>query len=260
MYPEYIDPEWISRPVMDVIKGALLVVHPAPRLGAPGEVTVADDVAPRAVEKGRRGESRSRAEELTALFAERRPAGDRGDARGRRRAAARARGRHGHVRRQPEHQRLEHLHRRVRVLRLRPVAALARRVRALRGGVRATGQRGGRVRRHRDLHAVGDPSRLGPRGLREVAAVRQAARAGHPPPRVLADGGRAHVRRQRPARHARCSSGCARPGSTRRRAPPPRCSTTACASGSRPNKLPGRPLGRDHRGLAHAGTPLDRRP
>ena len=52
------------------------------------------------------------------------------------RAALRARGGHGHVRRQPQHQRLEHLHGRLRVLRVRAVAPLAGRLRALRGGVR----------------------------------------------------------------------------------------------------------------------------
>ena len=31
---------------------------------------------------------------------------------------------------------------------------------------------------------------------------------------------------------------CATPAWARRRAPPPRCCTTACASASRPNKLP----------------------
>ena len=29
VYPEYIDPEWIAQPVLDVIKAAVLVVHPA---------------------------------------------------------------------------------------------------------------------------------------------------------------------------------------------------------------------------------------
>ena len=54
---------------------------------------------------------------------------------GRRRAARRAGGGHGDVRRQPQHQRLERLHRRLRVLRLRAGQALARRLRARRGGV-----------------------------------------------------------------------------------------------------------------------------
>ena len=52
------------------------------------------------------------------------------------------------------------------------------------------------------------------------------------PARVLADGDRAHVRRQRPARRTPCSRGCATPAWTRRRAPPPRSCTTACASAS----------------------------
>ena len=35
VYPEYIDPEWVAQPVLDVIKTPLLVVHPASRLGPP---------------------------------------------------------------------------------------------------------------------------------------------------------------------------------------------------------------------------------
>ena len=42
------------------------------------------------------------------------------------------------------------------------------------------------------------------------------------------------MRRQRAGAAARCSSGCGRPDWARRRGPPPRSSTTGCASGSRP--------------------------
>ena len=55
---------------------------------------------------------------------------------GRRRAARGARGGDGHVRGQPQHQHLQRLHRRLRVLRLRPGQALSRRLRARRAGVR----------------------------------------------------------------------------------------------------------------------------
>jgi FO synthase len=73
VYPEYIDPEWISRPVMDVIKRCYWSFIPRRGSGRRAELSVADDAAPRAIEKGRRGVALS-AEELTALFAERRPA------------------------------------------------------------------------------------------------------------------------------------------------------------------------------------------
>jgi FO synthase len=73
VYPEYIDPEWVSRPVMDVIKARYWSFIPRRGSGRSAEVNVADDVAPRAVEKARDGASLT-AEELTALFAERRPA------------------------------------------------------------------------------------------------------------------------------------------------------------------------------------------
>ncbi len=73
VYPEYIDPEWVSRPVMDVIKTRYWSFIPRRGSGRSGGVSVADDAAPRAVEKARDGAALS-AEELTALFAERRPA------------------------------------------------------------------------------------------------------------------------------------------------------------------------------------------
>jgi FO synthase len=73
VYPEYIDPEWVSRPVMDVIKARYWSFIPRRGSGRRSELSLADDVAPRAVEKAREG-ARLTAEELTGLFAERRPA------------------------------------------------------------------------------------------------------------------------------------------------------------------------------------------
>ena len=72
VYPEYIDPEWISRPVMDVIKGSYWSFIPRLGSGRRGSVDIADDVAPRAVARAREGLALS-AEELTGLFAETRP-------------------------------------------------------------------------------------------------------------------------------------------------------------------------------------------
>jgi FO synthase len=73
VYPEYIDPEWVSGPVMDVIKTRYWSFIPRRGSGRSGGVMVGDDAAPRAVEKARDGTALT-AEELTALFAERRPA------------------------------------------------------------------------------------------------------------------------------------------------------------------------------------------
>ncbi|MGZ4165234.1 MAG: 5-amino-6-(D-ribitylamino)uracil--L-tyrosine 4-hydroxyphenyl transferase CofH, partial [Solirubrobacteraceae bacterium] len=73
VYPEYIDPEWVSRPVMDVIKTRYWSFIPRRGSGRRAELTVADDAAPRAIERARDGAVLT-AEELTALFAERRPA------------------------------------------------------------------------------------------------------------------------------------------------------------------------------------------
>ncbi len=72
VYPEYIDEDWISRPVMDVIKSRFWSFIPRRGSGRRAEVSVPDDAAPRAVERARDGE-RLTAEELTALFSERRP-------------------------------------------------------------------------------------------------------------------------------------------------------------------------------------------
>ena len=157
---------------------------------------------------------------------------------GRRRAARRARRGHGHVRRQPQHQRLQRLHRRLRVLRLRPGQALARRLRARRAGVR----RGACTRRSTTARASCASSRAStPTGRSRTtwagcalakATAREAGTdstctptarwrsrtcatsRGLPPAEVFA-----RLRDAGPRLDAR--------------APPPRCCTTACASGSR---------------------------
>jgi len=73
VYPEYIDADWISQGVLDVIKSSYWSFIPRRGLGRRADLQVADDVAPRALELARDGHSLS-AEQLTALFAERRPA------------------------------------------------------------------------------------------------------------------------------------------------------------------------------------------
>jgi FO synthase len=73
VYPEFIDQEWIAQPVLDVIKRCYWSFIPRRGSGRRAEVSVPDMAAPRAIEKGRRGEALT-PQELTALFAERRPA------------------------------------------------------------------------------------------------------------------------------------------------------------------------------------------
>ncbi len=73
VYPEYIDAEWIARPVMDVIKTAYWSFIPRRGSGRRATLTLSDDLAPRAVRRAREGMTLS-PDELTALFAERRPA------------------------------------------------------------------------------------------------------------------------------------------------------------------------------------------
>jgi FO synthase len=72
VYPEYIDPEWISQPVLDVIKTRFWSFIPRRGSGRRADVTIADDAAPRAVSRARDGLALT-PDELTALFSERRP-------------------------------------------------------------------------------------------------------------------------------------------------------------------------------------------
>jgi FO synthase len=72
VYPEYIDPEWVAQPVLDVIKTRYWSFIPRRGSGRRQAVTVGDDAAPRAVERARDGHALT-ADQLTALFAEQRP-------------------------------------------------------------------------------------------------------------------------------------------------------------------------------------------
>jgi FO synthase len=72
VYPEYIDPEWISQGVLDVIKRTYWSFIPRRGSGRRLEVSVPDDAAPTAVARGREGVALT-PREMTALFAERRP-------------------------------------------------------------------------------------------------------------------------------------------------------------------------------------------
>ncbi len=73
VYPEYIDPEFVAQGVLDVIKTKYWSFIPRRGSGCRREVSVPDDAAPRAIERGREGHELT-PEELTALFSERRPA------------------------------------------------------------------------------------------------------------------------------------------------------------------------------------------
>ena len=110
-----------------------------------------------------------------------------------------------------------------------------------------------RVRGDRAVHPVRHPSRLGARGLRGLAAAGQGDGAAAPPARVLADGGRAHVRPLRAPAARGLRAAARRPGSARCPAPPPRCSTTACASGSARTSCRSRAGSRSSRPRTRAG-------
>jgi FO synthase len=72
VYPEYIDEQWLARPVMDVIKTRFWSFIPRRGSGRRAAVSIDDGVALRAVERAGHGLPLTR-DELTALFAERRP-------------------------------------------------------------------------------------------------------------------------------------------------------------------------------------------
>jgi FO synthase len=71
-YPHYLDPEWIDQGVLDVVKARYWSFIPRKGSGRRTERRIDPGLAPEAIERGRRGEA-LREEELTALFAERRP-------------------------------------------------------------------------------------------------------------------------------------------------------------------------------------------
>ena len=72
VYPQYLDSEWMEQGVLDVVKARFWSFIPRRGSGRRSERVIDPDLAPRAIEKGRRGEVLSEAE-LTALFAEERP-------------------------------------------------------------------------------------------------------------------------------------------------------------------------------------------
>jgi FO synthase len=72
VYPEYIDPEWVSQGVLDVIKRDYWSFIPRRGSGRRGQAIVGPEVAGHAIERAIAGEWLT-SDELTALFAERRP-------------------------------------------------------------------------------------------------------------------------------------------------------------------------------------------
>ncbi len=71
-YPQYLEPAWMDQSVLDVVKLRYWSFIPRKGSGRRSERAVAPGVAPRAIERGRRGEALTE-EEMGALFAETRP-------------------------------------------------------------------------------------------------------------------------------------------------------------------------------------------
>ncbi len=129
VYPQYLDSEWLEQGVLDVVKARFWSFIPRRGSGRREERPIDSGLVPGAIERARAGVALS-PEELTALFAETRPAAVEEI-----RAAADglppgAGGGHGHLRGQPQHQRVQRVHRGVCLLWLRAGPALARRLRA----------------------------------------------------------------------------------------------------------------------------------
>jgi FO synthase len=72
VYAQYIDPDWIAQGVLDTIKARYWSFIPRRGSGRRNGVSIEPSLAPAAIEKARDGRRLSR-DELTALFAERRP-------------------------------------------------------------------------------------------------------------------------------------------------------------------------------------------
>src|SRR4029079_6359309 len=72
VYPQYMDAEWMEQGVLDVVKLKYWSFIPRRGSGRRQERTIDPELAPRAVDKGRRGEELS-ADEPTALLSERPP-------------------------------------------------------------------------------------------------------------------------------------------------------------------------------------------
>src|SRR6266480_7578258 len=72
VYPQYIDPEWMAQGVLDAIKTEFWSFIPRRGSGRRQEVPIRSDLVPAAIEKAR-DNRRLTKEELTAMFAERRP-------------------------------------------------------------------------------------------------------------------------------------------------------------------------------------------
>ncbi len=241
--------------MLDVVKLKYWSFIPRQGSGRRTEREIDPEAAPRAIERGRDGEALTRGRARGPLRRAA-PRGDRGHAGRRRRAARRAGGRRGDVRRQPQRQLHQHLRRRLRVLRLRPGQALARRLPRDARRLPGADRRGGRVRRDRDLHAGRHPPGLHARGLRALAAPREGRRAAAPPARVLADGGPLHVRALGPQPRR----GVRLPARVRPRLDPRHRGRGPRRRRPRPDlaqQAPGRPLGGDHRGLPPLRPALD---
>ncbi len=71
-YPQYLEPGWLDQGVLDLVKLRYWSFIPRQGSGRRTEREIDPELAPRAIERGRAGERLSE-DELTALFAERRP-------------------------------------------------------------------------------------------------------------------------------------------------------------------------------------------
>ena len=230
VYPRYIDPEWLAQGVLDVIKARFWSF--IPRRGSGRTDGPKGALRPDTIARARAGAALD-AGEVTALFAESRPEAIED------------------MRQAADELRAELagdtvtfvVNRNINVSnvcivgcafcgfgqgRRSPDAYTARE-----RGVRRADPRGGRLTaRPRSASSPGIHPDWDARGLRALAAARQGRPRRELHLHAYSPMEIAHMCGRSGLPPARCSRGCATPGSARCRARPPRCSTTACASGS----------------------------
>ena len=173
-YPQYLEPEWMDQGVLDLVKLKYWSFIPRRGSGRRTERQIDPELAPRAIERGRAGELLSE-DELTALFAERRPE-----------VIEEMRGAADELRAELAGDTATFVvNRNINFTNVCVVGCAfcgfgqGKRspdaYHVTRGRVPGAHRRGDRVRRHRDLHAGGDPPRVHARGLRALAQLAKEA-------------------------------------------------------------------------------------
>ena len=235
VYPQYIDPEWLSGTVLDTIRSRYWSFIPRRGSGrTEPPAPIRRDLVPGAIERARNGAALA-PEELTALFAETRPEAIED------------------IRQAADELRAELAGDTVtfvvnRNINVSNVCTVGCAFCGFGQGKRSPDayehdERGVPARAWREAVEFGASEICIQSGIHPDWTLedylhwlrgRQAGGSAAAPARLQPDGDRAHVRHLGAARRTRCSRACARRAWAPRPGRRPRCSTTACANGSRP--------------------------